>query len=166
VIILKEVQKMKDTTDASFSTNLAASTLPVNFSRHRQKYLAHATVTLVRIGRLNALGFQRKTNHAGGMKGGVMNGQPVWLNVAMIPCRLKTGHQKVLYEVVAASRRVACETGLSSQLENSATLPWTTSKNMFCSFRVIGPGLPLPTGLRSTERIGVISTAVPAKKTS
>ena len=33
-------------------------------------------------------------------------------------------------------------------------------------FRVISPGQPLPTGMRSTERIGVTSAAVPVKNTS
>src|SRR5262245_18713503 len=44
--------------------------------------------------------------------------------------------------------------------------PWTASKNICCSLRVMGPGFPSPTVRPSTSLIGVISTAVPEKNTS
>src|SRR5262245_50513457 len=44
--------------------------------------------------------------------------------------------------------------------------PWTASKKICCSLRVIGPGFPSPTVRPSTSLIGVISTAVPEKNTS
>jgi hypothetical protein len=43
----------------------------------------------------------------------------------------------------------------------SGVLPSNNPKNSFCILAVTGPGLPAPTGLPSTERIGVISAAVP-----
>jgi hypothetical protein len=39
-------------------------------------------------------------------------------------------------------------------------------KNASWTALVIGPRVPLPTGMRSTEAIGEISTAVPAKNNS
>ena len=41
-----------------------------------------------------------------------------------------------------------------------------TPKNSVCSFSATGPRRPLPIGMRSMERMGVISAAVPEKKTS
>src|SRR5256885_1567712 len=38
--------------------------------------------------------------------------------------------------------------------------PWTASKKISCSLRVVGPGVPSPTTRPSTSLIGVISTAV------
>jgi len=45
-------------------------------------------------------------------------------------------------------------------------LPENRPKNAFCSVSVTGPRLPAPIGSRSTERMAVISTAVPVKKAS
>ena len=56
-------------------------------------------------------------------------------------------------------------TGIS-QPNRSGTFPFTMSKNAFCSFSVTGPREPFPISMRSTERIGVISAAVPEKNTS
>ena len=44
--------------------------------------------------------------------------------------------------------------------------PLTTSKNIDCSFSVIGPRLPAPMTRLSSSRIGVTSAAVPVKKAS
>ena len=45
-------------------------------------------------------------------------------------------------------------------------MPSNKPKNSFCSRSVIGPRLPSPTGILSTERTGVISAAVPVRNTS
>ncbi len=49
----------------------------------------------------------------------------------------------------------------SSQPYLSGVLPLNSPKNSSWMRPVTGPGLPAPTGLPSTERIGVISAAVP-----
>ena len=54
----------------------------------------------------------------------------------------------------------------SSQPHLSWVLPLNRPKNAACSASVIGPRLPAPTVMRSTERTGVISAAVPVKKSS
>src|SRR5579872_1630801 len=53
-----------------------------------------------------------------------------------------------------------------SQLWRSGLVPLVRAKNSSWSLRVMGPATPLPTWILSTERMGVISTAVPQKKTS
>ncbi len=53
-----------------------------------------------------------------------------------------------------------------SQPSVSGFSPLITLKNSFCSFSVIGPRLPEPIVIRSTERIGLTSAAVPVKNTS
>ena len=64
-----------------------------------------------------------------------------------------------------AARRAAVSTG-SSQPQLSGVAPVNRPKNAFCSASVIGPRLPAPTVMWSTERIGVISAAVPVKNIS
>ena len=54
----------------------------------------------------------------------------------------------------------------SSQPYLSGVLPSNRPKNSSCMRRVTGPGLPVPTWRPSTERIGVISAAVPHMKSS
>ena len=63
------------------------------------------------------------------------------------------------------ARRAAMSTG-SSQPYLSGVAPVNRPKNAFCSFSVTGPRRPLPTVMRSTERMGVISAAVPVKNSS
>src|SRR5256885_7599864 len=53
-----------------------------------------------------------------------------------------------------------------NQLKRSGWVPCTMPKNSRCKALVIGPTFPLPTVMRSTERIGVTSAAVPVKKAS
>src|ERR1035441_10776557 len=53
-----------------------------------------------------------------------------------------------------------------SQPCRSGRVPLITPKNSVCSFSVTGPRCPLPMVMRSMERMGVISAAVPEKKTS
>lgn len=53
-----------------------------------------------------------------------------------------------------------------SQPHLSATLPSTMPKKTSWMALVTGPRLPAPTGMRSIVRMGVISAAVPVKKTS
>src|SRR5262249_47579111 len=53
-----------------------------------------------------------------------------------------------------------------SQPWRSGASPLMMSKNAVWIASVIGPRRPLPTAILSTERIGVISTAVPAKNAS
>ena len=53
-----------------------------------------------------------------------------------------------------------------SQLWRSGFLPSARAKNSSWIFLVMGPREPMPIFTRSTERIGVTSTAVPQKKTS
>src|SRR5882724_9792784 len=53
-----------------------------------------------------------------------------------------------------------------SQALKVSSFPCTTRKNACCSLCVMGPGRPLPIVRLSTSRIGVISAAVPVKKTS
>src|SRR6266436_6470495 len=53
-----------------------------------------------------------------------------------------------------------------SQPWRSCLLPLVIAKNSFCSFSVMGPRKPRPIWIRSIERTGVISTAVPEKNTS
>ena len=48
----------------------------------------------------------------------------------------------------------------------SGAVPATMSMKRFWMAPVTGPRVPAPTVIRSTDRIGVISTAVPAKNTS
>ena len=53
-----------------------------------------------------------------------------------------------------------------SQPCGSAASPRTVERKMRCSSLVTGPGFPWPTVILSTLRIGVISDAVPERKTS
>src|ERR1051326_5677778 len=46
----------------------------------------------------------------------------------------------------------------------SSRVPLITPKNAFCSCSAIGPRLPLPIEILSIDRIGVISAAVPLKR--
>ena len=55
---------------------------------------------------------------------------------------------------------VPCGTGVSQPCE-SGTSPRTCEKYAFCSAFVTGPTVPLPTGILSTDVMGVTSTAVP-----
>lgn len=48
----------------------------------------------------------------------------------------------------------------------SGDSPRQMARYSFCSFSVIGPRLPSPTWILSTERTGVTSEAVPVKKIS
>ena len=54
----------------------------------------------------------------------------------------------------------------SSQFQRSTVEPSNRPKKSFCKRSVIGPRLPSPTVILSTERTGVISAAVPVRKTS
>ena len=54
----------------------------------------------------------------------------------------------------------------SNQLYLSSTLASTTSKNAVCISSVIGPLLPIPISLPSTDLIGVTSAADPVKNSS
>ena len=53
-----------------------------------------------------------------------------------------------------------------SQPNSSGTRHSITSKKARCTASVTGPRAPLPTTILSTDRMGVISAAVPVKKTS
>ncbi len=53
-----------------------------------------------------------------------------------------------------------------SQLCRSGASPVSTAKNARCNASVTGPRLPEPIVILSTDRIGVTSTAVPAKNSS
>src|ERR1700730_470998 len=79
----------------------------------------------------------------------------------------RVGH---FYDDIWSGRQLdVAATGLLtgvSQLCRSGLLPLVSAKNSSCSLRVMGPATPLPTRILSTERLGVISTAVPQKKTS
>src|SRR5215471_666990 len=55
---------------------------------------------------------------------------------------------------------------LVNQPWRSGAVPFTMPKNSCCRARVTGPVLPLLLAILSIERIGVISEAVPQKKTS
>src|SRR5450759_3141201 len=68
-------------------------------------------------------------------------------------------------DLPAADLDLPAATGASQSLWRSS-LPLTTSKNAFCSLRVIGPRRPAPILRPSTSRIGVTSAAVPVKKAS
>src|SRR6185369_6358285 len=72
-------------------------------------------------------------------------------------------HAATFSSVAATS--VTTSTGVSQPCR-STVVPSNRPKNAFCNARVTGPGLPVPTGLRSTERTGVISAAVPVRKIS
>src|SRR5450756_534007 len=68
-------------------------------------------------------------------------------------------------DLPAADLDLPTATGASQSLWRSS-LPLTTSKNAFCSLRVIGPRRPAPILRPSTSRMGVTSAAVPVKKAS
>ncbi len=53
-----------------------------------------------------------------------------------------------------------------SQPKRSSSSPETMAKKRRWSSRATGPALPSPTGMRSTERMGVTSAADPVKNTS
>src|SRR3954468_6727479 len=74
--------------------------------------------------------------------------------------------EKCRAHYAASISKMACCFGAVSRIgvsqpRVSGVLPSNRPKKAFCSARVISPGLPAPTGLRSTERTGVISAAVP-----
>src|SRR6185437_8680269 len=65
-----------------------------------------------------------------------------------------------------AVRGWRCMSTNASQCSLSAVVPENSPKKACCSRSVMGPRRPLPTGMRSTERIGVTSAAVPVKNSS
>src|SRR5205807_8175354 len=69
------------------------------------------------------------------------------------------------YRAEATGEPTGAPTGVS-QLWRSGLAPDRIAKNSSCRRLVTGPRRPMPTVMRSTERNGVISAAVPVKKTS
>src|SRR5205823_138521 len=78
---------------------------------------------------------------------------------------LEPAHRRSLPDQTATGCLLFTGTGVN-QPWRSLISPFINAKNSFCNALTTGPTTPLPTLILSTDRIGVISAAVPLKKTS